>query len=222
MRTKDTFPFRRTYFDTIQMLPEGDKLTIYEAISDFALNGIEPNFDGVLAYVWNSIIKQLKSDSDKYINQCERNTQNGLKGGRPKKAGDKNPVGFKEKTPKLTDMVYVYYSEICISYPALRGKSEKRNTHIKARLEQMEKQGIEPLGTFKEIFEKMEASSFLKGDNRNGWMATFDWVISSPNNWIKVLEGNYDDRNSNYGRKNNQNLRQLQVDSFCDVNETTL
>ena len=35
-------------------------------------------------------------------------------------------------------------------------------------------------------------SSFLKGQNKNNWVITFDWLIK-PNNFIKVLEGNYDD-----------------------------
>lgn len=39
--------------------------------------------------------------------------------------------------------------------------------------------------------EKVRASSFLMGDNRNGWQATFDWFIR-PNNFPKVLSGNYD------------------------------
>lgn len=33
-------------------------------------------------------------------------------------------------------------------------------------------------------------SSFLMGDNRNGWQVTFDWFIR-PNNFPKVLDGNY-------------------------------
>lgn len=35
-------------------------------------------------------------------------------------------------------------------------------------------------------------SSFLKGQNKNNWIITFDWLIK-PNNFSKVLEGNYTD-----------------------------
>ena len=35
-------------------------------------------------------------------------------------------------------------------------------------------------------------SKFLLGQNNNGWQITFDWFIK-PNNFVKVLEGNYDD-----------------------------
>lgn len=36
-------------------------------------------------------------------------------------------------------------------------------------------------------------SPFLLGQNKRGWQVTFDWFIK-PNNFLKVLEGNYDDR----------------------------
>jgi len=36
-------------------------------------------------------------------------------------------------------------------------------------------------------------SKFLNGENKTGWQATFDWLIR-PNNFPKVLDGNYSDR----------------------------
>ena len=35
-------------------------------------------------------------------------------------------------------------------------------------------------------------SRFLRGHGKNGWTITFDWFVR-PNNFPKVLEGNYDD-----------------------------
>ena len=49
-------------------------------------------------------------------------------------------------------------------------------------------------------------SSFLKGQNSRSWVITFDWLIK-PNNFPKVLEGNYiDKRGDNVGsaRQNNE------------------
>ena len=31
----------------------------------------------------------------------------------------------------------------------------------------------------------------MRGDNNRTWVATFDWVFTKPNNFVKVLEGNY-------------------------------
>ena len=41
--------------------------------------------------------------------------------------------------------------------------------------------------------DNVHKSTFLRGQNSSGWMITFDWLIK-PNNFIKVLEGNYDDK----------------------------
>lgn len=46
---------------------------------------------------------------------------------------------------------------------------------------------------FRILFEKAEASDFLKGANKRNWRATFDWLISDTN-MAKVLDGNYDAR----------------------------
>ncbi len=41
--------------------------------------------------------------------------------------------------------------------------------------------------------EKIKQSEFLRGDNNKGWIITFDWFVR-PNNFPKVLEGNYDNK----------------------------
>ena len=41
--------------------------------------------------------------------------------------------------------------------------------------------------------EKIKSSDFLCGKGGKGWVITFDWFVK-PNNFIKVLEGNYDNK----------------------------
>lgn len=43
--------------------------------------------------------------------------------------------------------------------------------------------------------EKIKSSDFLQGKSSNGWTITFDWFVR-PNNFPKVLEGNYDNKSS--------------------------
>lgn len=43
------------------------------------------------------------------------------------------------------------------------------------------------------IDQVANAGSFARGQNGRGWTITFDWFIK-PNNFIKVLEGNYTDK----------------------------
>ena len=55
------------------------------------------------------------------------------------------------------------------------------------------------LDTVLEAIENIRYSSFLKGQNNKNWTITFDWLIK-PNNFTKVLEGNYRDKgDSNNG-----------------------
>lgn len=55
-----------------------------------------------------------------------------------------------------------------------------------------------------EAIESINNSDFLKGKNDRGWCITFDWFIK-PNNFIKVLEGNYlnkgEKMNGQYGNR---------------------
>ena len=49
------------------------------------------------------------------------------------------------------------------------------------------------IGGILTAIENIEKSNFLKGQNNKNWIITFDWFIR-PNNFIKVLEGNYSNR----------------------------
>lgn len=49
-----------------------------------------------------------------------------------------------------------------------------------------------------EAIEKIKQSSFLLGHNKSGWTITFEWFVR-PNNFVKVLEGNYIDKKINKG-----------------------
>lgn len=79
------------------------------------------------------------------------------------------------------------YNDTCVSFPRLTVLSDKRKKAIKARL------NTYSIEDFKRLFEKAEASSFLKGKGNNDWRATFDWLIKDAN-MAKVLDGNYDDK----------------------------
>lgn len=44
-----------------------------------------------------------------------------------------------------------------------------------------------------EAIENIKVSNFLQGMNDKGWIITFDW-FAKPNNFVKVLDGNYSNR----------------------------
>jgi len=71
-------------------------------------------------------------------------------------------------------------------------KSTTRYKMLKARVEEYSIEDVE------KTIESISNSSFLKGDNNKNWTITFDWLVK-PNNFIKVLEGNYTDKGDKYG-----------------------
>lgn len=81
------------------------------------------------------------------------------------------------------------YNTLCPSLPACRSLSEARKRAIKARLQHYTEEDI------KEAFIKAENSDFLKGKNDRNWQANFDWLLKDAN-IAKVLDGNYDNRES--------------------------
>lgn len=64
---------------------------------------------------------------------------------------------------------------------------KQNSTRIKLLNARIREFGIEKVI---EAIESINNSNFLKGQNDRGWIITFDWLIK-PNNFIKVLEGNY-------------------------------
>lgn len=85
------------------------------------------------------------------------------------------------------EQIKAMYNEICKSLPRCTAMSDARKKAIKARFSS----GY-TLDDFKRLFEKTEASSFMKGANSRNWRATFDWLLKDAN-MAKVLDGNYDD-----------------------------
>ena len=57
--------------------------------------------------------------------------------------------------------------------------------------------------------DNIRHSDFLRGENKNGWMITFDWFVK-PNSFLKVLEGNYNgDRKHGSGAKTQRKVEPL-------------
>lgn len=104
---------------------------------------------------------------------------------------NKSPKGdYESGTPEnsIYATIRELYNSVCGSYPRLVKMSEARKKAINARI----RAGY-TREDFRILFEKAEASEFLKGANKRNWRATFDWLISDTN-MAKVLDGNYDVR----------------------------
>lgn len=131
----------------------------------------------------------------------------------PSKSKSKSKDIEKEKEIEIESRERIQYQQIadmyndtCVSFPRLTSLSEARKKAIKARLK------VYSLEDFQKLFEKAEASTFLKGGNDRNWSATFDWLIKDTN-MAKVLDGNYDNRGSGGMSKPSNKVAQ-QLDDF--------
>lgn len=104
---------------------------------------------------------------------------------------DEAPPDAERPAPPLSHVPYEQikdlYNRLCPSLPKCMAMSEARKKAVKARFSS----GY-TMEDFQRLFEKTEASSFLKGANSRNWRASFDW-ITKDSNMAKVLDGNYDD-----------------------------
>lgn len=78
---RESFIFYRSFFESFEDLSKKDRLTLFEAVCNYALNDIEPELNGIPL----AIFKLLKPQLDANIRRYE----NGCKGGRPKKTETK-------------------------------------------------------------------------------------------------------------------------------------
>lgn len=137
-------------------------------------------------------LKHLENTGEVAVNRQSGGSQvatieEGKKG--RKEEYNKSPKGdYESRTPESSIYATIreLYNSVCGSYPRLVKMSDARKKAINARL----KTGY-TLDDFRKLFEKAEASDFLKGANKRNWSATFDWMICD-SNMAKVLDGNYD------------------------------
>lgn len=109
---------------------------------------------------------------------------------KPSQKDKKAVTGEKQSKAVDYEAILNLYHQECPSFNRIVKLSDARKAKIRTRLDEMP-EGIETLRT---VFRKMEASDFCKGENDSGWKATFDWLIENTNNWLKVIEGNYDNK----------------------------
>lgn len=135
---------------------------------------------------------------DEYINENDIHNDNDNENENERTGGESPPERGTIRQSIDYKSIFNAFNEICVSLPSIKSLSEARKKAIKARL------AVYSVDDFKALFEKAEASTFLKGGNDRNWTATFDWLIKDAN-MAKVLDGNYDDKPQKGGTGNGFN-----------------
>lgn len=131
--------------------------------------------------------EDITTDNNRIANDNE------LEENREDKSREEKTKQEKKREYPCAEIVKLW-NEVCVSLPKVLRLSEARRDKVKARLREWGGDNPEEMiAKAREFFNRIEASDFLTG--RSGkWKASFDWLFDSRNNWIKVAEGNYDNK----------------------------
>jgi len=116
---------------------------------------------------------------------------------------DRNGIDKKGKEENIDYQGIVrLWNDTCRSLPKVLKLNDNRRSKIEVRVAEFGCETPDDLATFLgSLFLRCEQSDFLCGGNKSEWTATFDWLFENSTNWVKVSEGNYDNRHgSNRGR----------------------
>lgn len=98
---RESFVFYRSFFDSLDILPEDYQLLLYRAIAKYGLDMENPTFpesneSRFAQSIWNGIRPQLDANYQKFLNGC-KGSQFGKKGGNPNfQKGKPNPYYAKD------------------------------------------------------------------------------------------------------------------------------
>ena len=192
----------------ISQMPNEEAGQLIKKICKYEISGeYENGFTSVDA-IFSMIKAKIDEDSEKYEEICKKRRESGSLGGKQKKANGKQmlPNGKQMQsdtdtdtdtvsdTDTKTDSKSIYakkildlYHEHCPSLPKVLKLTDKRIKLVNARIKEYSEEQII------EVFDKAEKSDFLKNGSGTWKGADFEWILN-PNNFIKIMEGNYQNK----------------------------
>lgn len=217
---KNCFVFYRDWADVLYELSDNERLQAFDAILAFAFRDETPT-DKTIRIATSLMRSQIVRDNEKWektrtsrsiagkkgmesrYNKTQQNLTNVTKSTKEVEVNVEEEVNVEVaveeevKGKKRKAIAYPYdevvslWNEICSPLPQVKRLNDSRRNKIKCRLVEFSKNSEEWLPKTRELFERVVASDFLRGEKAD-WQATFDWLFDNSKNWVKVVEGNYD------------------------------
>ncbi len=229
---RESFIVYKSFYVLIKLLPEKERIKMYEAIFDYGFDESIPNFTNETSKaIWQSIYPQLNANNRRYENGL-KGKEFGKLGGRPKNADGviketpnetprKTPRVLKNKTPNITpnenDNENVNDNDILSKSACVCVESDfkaflNKNSHIILENYVFDVSEI----NFKLLDKQISESEFLKT------ITSFDWLYE---NYEKICSGYYKtftkkSKSSKFENQREYSKEELDslVDSFDDFN----
>ncbi|NLX27956.1 MAG: hypothetical protein GXY59_03190 [Bacteroidales bacterium] len=107
MKDRDSFLLYHSFYEPVKEMTLEEKGMLFDAIYEYQISGVIPELTPALKVAFLYMKSQFERDSKKYERVCNRNRENGLKGGRKRNNPEepKKPSGLfgNPKEPKKAD-----------------------------------------------------------------------------------------------------------------------
>ena len=178
---RDRFTFYRSFREAIEQLPPEEQLPMFKAISDFALDGVEPNPQPLGALAW-TLIRPI-------LAKGRGNATGGLNstGQRPTMAGNQNAA--KDKQQSNNSQTTVKQQERKGGDMIIEGMGGGKPPRSRARAKGFAPPTVEEVAAYAcDAGLKMDAARFVDYYTSNGWKAgrvpMKDWKAAA-RNWSR-------------------------------------
>ena len=169
--------------------------------------------------VENQGVENLPLESQAVENQGQLNT----------KELNTNKLNTKEVSTKEYIYVKNEFSRLCeeIKTNWIKIAHEYKLSGTQLKITDKRKRAINNLlkeYSLEEVIQsmgKIHTSSFLQGNNKTGWQIAFDWFINK-SNFLKVLEGNYDDKANSNNSEKEKKSKNYQEKDFVGVTDESI
>ena len=201
---------------SIEELNDAEVGRLFRAMLSYAESGTVPDLKGNERFIWGTAKMNIDKQSISYNNKVKgadtarnirsdiRSNQNNISDIRKTTLiSEQEKEKEKEKDKDKEEVVVVSDETTCrtqdvrpiidawnslgMTQLMKLSLSSSRGKMLKARINDY---GIDGVVS---AINRIGCSTFLRGQNSRNWQITFDWFVK-PNNFVKVYEGNYDDR----------------------------
>lgn len=199
---RDSFIFYRSYYEAIKELSKEQQSEVYHSIMEYSLNFNLIELQGIPNAIFTLIKPQIEANHKRYLNGLKPKIKQEVSKPKAKDKQSKSKtvtnvndnvnendnVNNKDTLDKKDFISFWNSLASKTSLPTLKALTDDRVKHIKARCKDYNL-NIEEFKS--ELESKILASAFLR--NETEWnKLSFDWVVK-PNNFVKVIEGKYQD-----------------------------
>ena len=227
--TKKNFLLEKEQQEVFETLTDEEAGKLIKGIFRYLSTG-DSGLTGMMNAIFIPIKKSIDKNEENYKKICERNRENGLKGGRPKKETEEKPSGFSglenktQQNPKKPDTRHISY----INHNSYLGKDKgvigEEEKPFKAIIEHLNKRtGSNYKHTTESTRQKINAR-LNEGYNLDDFIVVIDkkcveWMNTDMQKYLRpeTLFGTKFESYLNAPVSKKEDLRDLVSDDFMEV-----